>query len=74
MNKNVETNLGLVQHRLVVLVRVAGEGITHLLGGGLLALGLNRGSHGVSGSLELVTEMLGGGLLGIGLQGSSTDR
>lgn len=54
----------------VVLVGiVASEGVTHLLGGGLLALGLEGRAGRVTGTLDLVTEVLGGRLLGIGLKG-----
>jgi len=63
--------LSLLHHRLVVLVAVGAEGITRLLGGRLLALGLHGGRDGVTGTLHLVTHMLGGRLLRVGLDSST---
>jgi hypothetical protein len=53
----------------VVVVRVAREGVTDLLGGRLLALGLKSRGSRVGVALELVTEVLGGRLLRVGLKG-----
>ena len=49
------------------MVGVAGEGVTSLLGGGLLALGLEGRGNGVGGALEGVTSTLSVGLLVLGL-------
>ena len=53
-----EAYLGLIQERLVVVVRVTGEGVPSLLSVGLLALGLDGRRCGVGVALELVSDVL----------------
>jgi len=55
--------LGLVEHGLVVLVRVAGESVTHRLGGRLMRFGLHGGGSRVGLALDGVGSLLGSGLL-----------
>lgn len=60
--------LGLVNHGAVVVVLVGGEGVTHLLGGGLLGLGLHGGGSRVGLALDGVAGLFEETLLGVGLK------
>jgi len=63
--------LRLVHQRLVVVVRVRGEGVADFLSVALLRLRLERRGEAVARSLDMVTHLLGGGFLAVGLQGSA---
>lgn len=62
---------GGVKDRLALLggaLVAARDGVGGLLGGGLLAGGLDRAGNVVGGALDLVTSLLKARLLGVGLQ------
>jgi len=64
--------LGLVHEGLVIVVRVARDGVAHLLSARLLALGLEGGGNRVACTLDAVADVLGGGLLGVRLHGRAS--